>query len=155
MISLSRFSYTDIFRLLYPPPKVKYTHEQLSLIERRKPHLIKLGPSSAPLLRCHTGCGLRFSKVPALDVEEDSASIPDFFETPIPPQCIYDTQDANSNTIWKQTRYIWECWGLFCTEIKRFQLQAPPAILSGKLSVLFFPLLPILIINTLYGIHPL
>ena len=52
---------------------------------------MKLGPSMAPLLRCHTGSGLGFFAVLTLDMEEDAASILDFFETLIPHNA-YTTQ---------------------------------------------------------------
>lgn len=90
MIRLSRVSYTGIFRLPYPP-KMKYTQKQLSLVKRRKIHLMELGSSLAPLLRGHTVSGLRFSEGPALHREEDGASILDFFETLIPHNA-YRTQ---------------------------------------------------------------
>lgn len=64
------------------------------------------------------------------------------------------TQFGNRPTISDQLFF-----SLFYTEMGRFQLQAPPATLSGRLSVLFSPLLLILsrcspkALITLQGTH--
>lgn len=151
MISLPRFSYTDIFRLPYPS-KVKYTEEQLSLVKEKSPFdetwpfhgspaqvsywkWTRVFCSAYP--RHGRGCCL-YSRL-----LWNSHS----------PQCIYNTKDANLNKFWSRLS-IWECWSLISTKIEKFQLQAPPPVLPWRFSV-FSPLFPILIIDTLYEIHPL
>lgn len=129
------------------------TNNFLSLIRRRKPHLMKLGPSAAPLLRHHTGRGLRFSGVSALSMEEDSASIRDFFEPPILHNA-YMTHKIPIQTQFGSKPGIWVLESLLHWN-KNISAPGTSCYSFRKTFCLVFPLLPILIIDTLYGIHPL
>lgn len=120
---------------------------RFSLVKRRKMHWMKFGLPLALLPRSQTESRLGFSEMPALDTEEGSASIQDFFETLHWPQKnkykAYVTHEMLIQTQYGSRSATWnpQFCSLFCseTEISALGTSYCP---SWKISYLVFPLAP-------------